>query len=384
MGVNVVKLGDVATISAGQSAPKSNYFCEKGIPFVRAGSLEFLERGESIDLCEKISEDNAQICKLKLYPKNSILFAKSGMSANKGRIYKLERSAYIVSHLAIITPDETKLIPEYLMYWLQKHPPKTLIKDESYPSIGLTDIANMEMELPSLEEQKKIAKILDKADEIRAKKRLANEKLDEFLKSTFISMFGDKNYEKVTIGSVTDNTVQTNPSKIYEDMFYYVDIASINNEKCSIVEPKYLNVSDAPSRARKRINKDDVLVSTVRPYLRGFAIVPESLDNQIASTGFSVLRAKQEVLNPLYLFSYIKSEDFISQLLPKMEGASYPAVRDEDVRNVVFKLPPIEAQNRYSQIVEKAEAQKQKNEEVIEQMDNLFNSLSQRAFKGEL
>ena len=168
MAVNVVKLGDVATISAGQSAPKSNYFCEEGIPFVRAGSLEFLERGESIDLCEKISEDNAQICRLKLYPKNSILFAKSGMSANKGRIYKLERSAYIVSHLAIITPDETKLIPEYLMYWLQKHPPKTLIKDESYPSIGLTDIANMEIELPPLDYQKKIAKILDKADEIRA------------------------------------------------------------------------------------------------------------------------------------------------------------------------------------------------------------------------
>ena len=66
MAVNVVKLGDVATISAGQSAPKSNYFCEEGIPFVRAGSLEFLERGESIDLCEKISEDNAQICRLKL------------------------------------------------------------------------------------------------------------------------------------------------------------------------------------------------------------------------------------------------------------------------------------------------------------------------------
>lgn len=177
MVVNVVKLGGVATISAGQSAPKSNYFCEEGIPFVRAGSLEFLERGESIDLCEKISEDNAQICRLKLYPKNSILFAKSGMSANKGRIYKLERSAYIVSHLAIITPDETKLIPEYLMYWLQKHPPKTLIKDESYPSIGLTDIANMEIELPPLDKQKKIAKILDKADEIRAKKKLANDKL---------------------------------------------------------------------------------------------------------------------------------------------------------------------------------------------------------------
>ena len=83
----IKKLNDIAKISAGQTAPKNNFFTEEGIPFVRAGSLEFLERGESIDLCEKISEENAKTCKLKLYPANSILFAKSGMSANKGRIY---------------------------------------------------------------------------------------------------------------------------------------------------------------------------------------------------------------------------------------------------------------------------------------------------------
>lgn len=303
--------------------------------------------------------------------------------AGVGRVYHYPAKSSILGTMQYLFPKDNINI-RFAYYYLKSLDFKKYTCGAAIPHIYYKDYCNETLALPSKEEQEKIVSILDKADEIRAKKKLANDKLDEFLKSTFISMFGDKSYEKVTIGSVTDNTVQTNPSKIYEDMFYYVDIASINNEKCSIVEPKYLHVSDAPSRARKRINKDDVLVSTVRPYLRGFAIVPESLDNQIASTGFSVLRAKQEILSPLYLFSYIKSEKFISQLLPKMEGASYPAVRDEDVRNVVFKLPPIDDQNKFAQIVEHVEAQKQKNELVIEQMNNLFNSLSQRAFKGGL
>lgn len=272
---------------------------------------------------------------------------------------------------------------KYLYYYLQSRGLKDIISGSAQPQITIQNLSKVVVNYPNIEEQKKIVNTLDKADEIRQKKKLANDKLDEFLKSTFIKMFENKNYNKVRIGIVTENTVQINPSQIFDNMFYYVDISSINNEKCIITTPKYMNVSEAPSRARKRINKNDILVSTVRPYLRGFAIVPTSLDNQIASTGFSVLRAKPELINPLFLFSYVKSENFISQILPKMEGASYPAVRDDDIRDVILELPPIDLQNQFAQIVEKVEVQKQKNELVIEQMNNLFNSLSQRAFKGK-
>ena len=346
MVVNVVKLGDVATISAGQSAPKSNYFCEEGIPFVRAGSLEFLERGESIDLCEKISEDNAQICRLKLYPKNSILFAKSGMSANKGRIYKLERSAYIVSHLAIITPDETKLIPEYLMYWLQKHPPKTLIKDESYPSIGLTDIANMEIELPPLDKQKKIAKILDKADGIRAKKKLANDKLDEFLKSTYIDLFAE-NTKKVKL----------------EELCYFITKGTT---------PKAQDMSqdsgDIPYIKVYNLRFDTRLNFTINPTF----VTKESHKNFLARS-------------VVYLAWFLTTPFAEKQMLRNAKKTSGQLnLTLEICKNIEIPLPSLELQNKFAKIVEKVEAQKQKNELVIEQMNNLFNSLSQRAFKGEI
>ncbi len=391
MVVNVVKLGDVATISAGQSAPKSNYFCEEGIPFVRAGSLEFLERGESIDLCEKISEDNAQICRLKLYPKNSILFAKSGMSANKGRIYKLERSAYIVSHLAIITPDETKLIPEYLMYWLQKHPPKTLIKDESYPSIGLTDIANMEIELPPLNKQKKIAKILDKADEIRAKKKLANDKLDEFLKSTYIDLFAE-NTKKVKLEELCYFITKGTTPKA-QDMSQdsgdipYIKVYNLrfDTRLDFTINPTFVTKESHKNfLARSVVYPGDVLMNIVGPPLCKVSIVPDTYPEWNINQAIARFRCNKG-LNNLYLAWFLTTPFAEKQMLRNAKKTSGQLnLTLEICKNIEIPLPSLELQNKFAKIVEKVEAQKQKNELVIEQMNNLFNSLSQRAFKGEI
>lgn len=391
MVVNVVKLGDVATISAGQSAPKSNYFCEEGIPFVRAGSLEFLERGESIDLCEKISEDNAQICRLKLYPKNSILFAKSGMSANKGRIYKLERSAYIVSHLAIITPDETKLIPEYLMYWLQKHPPKTLIKDESYPSIGLTDIANMEIELPPLDYQKKIAKILDKADEIRAKKKLANDKLDEFLKSTYIDLFAE-NTKKVKLEELCYFITKGTTPKA-QDMSQdsgdipYIKVYNLrfDTRLDFTINPTFVTKESHKNfLARSVVYPGDVLMNIVGPPLCKVSIVPDTYPEWNINQAIARFRCNKG-LNNLYLAWFLTTPFAEKQMLRNAKKTSGQLnLTLEICKNIEIPLPSLELQNKFAKIVEKVEAQKQKNELVIEQMNNLFNSLFQRAFKGEI
>lgn len=391
MVVNVVKLGDVATISAGQSAPKSNYFCEEGIPFVRAGSLEFLERGESIDLCEKISEDNAQICRLKLYPKNSILFAKSGMSANKGRIYKLERSAYIVSHLAIITPDETKLIPEYLMYWLQKHPPKTLIKDESYPSIALTDIANMEIELPPLDKQKKIAKILDKADEIRAKKKLANDKLDEFLKSTYIDLFAE-NTKKVKLEELCYFITKGTTPKA-QDMSQdsgdipYIKVYNLrfDTRLDFTINPTFVTKESHKNfLARSVVYPGDVLMNIVGPPLCKVSIVPDTYPEWNINQAIARFRCNKG-LNNLYLAWFLTTPFAEKQMLRNAKKTSGQLnLTLEICKNIEIPLPSLELQNKFAKIVEKVEAQKQKNELVIEQMNNLFNSLSQRAFKGEI
>ena len=184
------KLGDICDVSAGQGAPQgdSNY-CDNGTPFVKAGNLIELIQGKKETEIQKVSEDVAKKHKLKKYPVGSLLFAKSGMSCMKGYVYQLKNDSYVVSHLAIVKPKKDS--SDYIEYCLRHIKPNSLVKDEAYPSISLQDISNLEIPLPSLEEQVKIADQLSKCTQIINKHKEQLEKYDFLIKSRFIEMFGD-------------------------------------------------------------------------------------------------------------------------------------------------------------------------------------------------
>jgi type I restriction enzyme S subunit len=149
-------------------------------------------------------------------------------------------------------------------------------------------------------------------------------------------------------------TEQRDPTQRPNEEFSYVDIAGIDNLAKEIREKKIMIGGDAPSRARKVIRSGDVIVSTVRPNLNAVARVPSSLNNQICSTGFSVLRPSAE-LNAGYLFHFVRSPFFIEYLVNKTRGASYPAVSDMDIKSVRMPLPPLAEQDRIVRILDEAE-----------------------------
>lgn len=121
--------------------------------------------------------------------------------------------------------------------------------------------------------------------------------------------------------------------------FHYVDISSIDNVLKRIIEAQSITGSIAPSRARQVMHKDDVLVATTRPNLNAVAMVPTELDGEICSTGFCVLRAKENLI-PDYLFAFVRHETFIYALSELVKGALYPAVTDNHVKSQRIPLPP--------------------------------------------
>ncbi len=139
----------------------------------------------------------------------------------------------------------------------------------------------------------------------------------------------------------------------------YIDISSIDNVRHVVEHAKSYRLADAPSRARQLVHAGDVLFATVRPYLRNIARVSAEYDRQIASTGFSVLRAAIGIV-PEFLFYKAISDDFVDALTRKQYGVSYPAVKDDDVRDQVLSLPPTTEQRR---IVAKIE-------ELFSELDN--------------
>ena len=126
----------------------------------------------------------------------------------------------------------------------------------------------------------------------------------------------------VEIGKLCLQTEQRDPRNSPDLPFEYVDISSIDKDLKAIVQTQKIIGKDAPSRARKVIHTEDLLVSTVRPNLNAVAIVPSDLDGQIASTGFCILSPRPALVSPRYLFYWTLTQDFVSYLIARMRGAN--------------------------------------------------------------
>ncbi|MGF6172812.1 restriction endonuclease subunit S [Ensifer sp. 4252] len=167
-----VKLGRIWKVTTGQPAPNNpDAYCDEGIPFLRVSCLAPLLKGRSEGSFEKVSPKTVDQYRLKLFPAGTIVFAKSGMSAKLGRVYRLEGNAYLVSHLAALLPNPSKADERFLFYYLQMYPPSDLIQGDGFPSIKTSLIAERHVNLPPLPEQIAIADCLDASDKMVANYR---------------------------------------------------------------------------------------------------------------------------------------------------------------------------------------------------------------------
>lgn len=203
----------------------------------------------------------------------------------------------------------------------------------------------------------------------------------------------DGNYELpegwawATIGDVTRPIEKRNPGENPEKGIRYIDIASIDNSSNEVISHKIYLGKDAPSRARQVIEAGDVLFSTVRTYLRNVAVVPEKHGGQFASTGFSILRGKDGILNK-YLFIYSLGEGLNSRLADLQRGTSYPAIRDVDMREQPIPVPPGNEQRRIVDELERRFTYIKTIEKVteinLERVETLRQAILKYAFEGKL
>ena len=152
-------------------------------------------------------------------------------------------------------------------------------------------------------------------------------------------------WEWKKLEDITSKTKNKNPLSEPEKYFTYIDISSIDNCFFEIKEPKYLIGNEAPSRAKKEVEKGDILFATTRPNLKNIAMVEKDFENPIASTGFCILRGDKKIENK-YLFYFLFTKNLSEQVESKIRGAQYPAIADKDLMICTIPLPPLEEQRR--------------------------------------
>jgi type I restriction enzyme S subunit len=280
---------------------------------------------------------------------------------------------------------------KYLAYCLLHYTAEitALAGSTTFKEVTKTALKKFKIPLPALSEQRRIVEILDQADALRKKRAEADAKAARILPALFYKMFGDpatnpKGWPFLPIAVMVNPVERKDPRSCPDGPFIYIDIAGVNGQLGIIGDAKELMGADAPSRARQIIKSNDVIVSTVRPYLRTTALVPTQYDKQICSTGFCVLRAKNSKgFGFLYVLSRLQW--FTEQLNARARGASYPAVTDADVLNI--RLPqPIDHNllKEFDRQVLDVCILQEKQRSATAKTDSLFKILLQRAFTSDL
>ncbi|MFY1111577.1 MAG: restriction endonuclease subunit S [Methanosarcinaceae archaeon] len=192
-----------------------------------------------------------------------------------------------------------------------------------------------------------------------------------------------KNSERWMTKKIRDlviKTSQKNPQKSPDSNFKYVDISSISREMLKIIRVTEYKGKYAPSRARKQIKHNDILFSTVRPYLKQVAMVPEELDGQICSTGFCLIRCNPDFADPNFIFQYITTDSFIQNVSILQTGSNYPAVTDKDIFDQSILCPPLLEQQKIAKVLSTVDESIEKTGEIIAQVEILKQGLMQAFF----
>lgn len=224
-----------------------------------------------------------------------------------------------------------------------------IVSNIDLPNLGYSrhfkELKRKKIPLPPLPVQQELVTRLDRQHAIIEQ---CNAMEKAILEAGIDDSIFEGDWEWVELPDVVEiNPESMNPENEPEKEFIYIDISSVDNKTFTITDYKFISGKNAPSRARRVVKIGDVLISTVRPNLKSFCIIDdERFNNQICSTGFAVLRSKNEVILPRFLFFYVLSDIFVSELTKLMEKSQYPSITQTDLSYIKVPLPPIEKQQK--------------------------------------
>ena len=366
---------------------------ELGSPVIR--TTNFLNDGQinfdeivyrNIDLTKK---------KNKLLKKGDIIIEKSGGTPTTpvGRVvyFESDEDKFFTNNFTATLRIKDDINSKYIFYMMYYfHKIRVVLKYQNKTTgiinLKLGDyLKNTKVNIPERNIQNKTVNKLDKLKTLIQTRKDQIQALDDLVESVFYEILNENEQTFVYINDVIEKKPK-NLSNKDTDPISYFDISSIDNQINKFTnENIILDSYDRPSRAKQIIESGDILLSTVRPNLKNIAYFNYDYTyNPIASTGFAVLRAKTDIINPMYLFQMVVSNEFTNSLMSIASGASYPAVKESDVRKLKVPLIPLDQQNKFASLVKKIEGQKEILNSSLDELTDLFDSLMQDAFDGSL
>lgn len=380
-----------------------------------------------------LSRESVEIYPLRTYKQITVRLHHKGVVLREEKIgqrikskqYLAKEGQFIISRIdarngamglvpqeldgAIVTNDfllyeinEKNLFPKYFDFLTST---KSFVWECIKASKGTTNRVRLKPEkflqikisLPLLEEQKhivaRIESVMAKIEEARRLRAEAVKEVGETVENTHNQIFMELSQNFGTV-QIQHTELDINPENIDpkrefgDNPFTYIDVSSVEQNTGKIFGKKDITGVDAHSRARRKMHKNDIVFSAVRPNLKKCFIVDEKLDGNVCSTGFTIFRIRNDGYDPKFLKYQLLSNFFINQCMEVVTGGHYPAINDKNMKNLEVISPPLPEQRRIVAYLDslqtKVDELKKLQAETEKELEELVPSILDRAFKGEL
>jgi type I restriction enzyme S subunit len=251
--------------------------------------------------------------------------------------------------------------------------------------------------LPPLETQKKIASILAKADELRQNDRKILEKYDQLAQSVFMEMFGDTqlNQMKWPISKIEElaakekNSIKAGPfgSSLKKEYYSKRGYKIYGQEQVIKNDPLfgdyYINDELYSKLKNCKVQAGDILISLVGTYGK-LLVIPEIFEPGIINPRLMKITLDRSKILPLFFKHLFLSRGVTNQISSKSRGGTMDILNIGIIKKVSIPVPPIDKQVKFLEIISKIEIQKHLTQQSLQKSEELFQSLMQRAFRGEI
>jgi len=314
----------------------------------------------------------------------------SAIGANCGKLFFPSGRFTAIKNTITITPKRNLVHPKYLFYYLNDNDFRRRGAGQPFISKGDTEL--IEIPLPPLPIQQKIAAILDQADALRKKDQQLLAKYDELLQAVFYDMFGDpvkneKGWEKLNGDEYSE---KISVGVVIQPASYYVEkgviaLRSLNIRPNKIVLENLVHFSEEANKNQlhKSILKENDVVIVRTGATGTAAVVPKELDG-CNCIDLIIVRPDKNIINSIYLSLFFNSDFGKNIVSGKEVGGIQKHFNIGAIKSLKIPIPPIKIQTRFAIIVKNIQQQKEQVKQQTEHSENLFQSLLQRAFKGEL
>ena len=323
----------------------------------------------------------------------TVLYSKLRPYLNK--VVVADEPGYATTELVPLRCDGDKVLPAYLAYFLRSKEflsfANTVVAGAKMPRMVMSEFWKYKVPLPPLAEQRRIATILDKADDLRAKRREALAQLDRLAQSIFVEMFGDpvtgpKNCSLMKLADCVAD-MEYGPrfydESYSEDGIRIVRITDLDQSGALDFEAMPRMNLDEKTVERYALRSGDIVFARTGATVGKVALIDDSDPPCIAGAYFIRLKFGDSVL-PVYAASVLRAKSVQALIAKQSRQAAQQNFSGPGLRALPMPVPPISVQQAFAKLIEKVFFERRKLEASLTEVGALFSSLQHRAFQAAL